>query len=437
MIIFTHHTGEPHGILGAQAAATFFTRRLNLPSIVVGIQREFGVDALLRFVEDYYRDHARVVGFSHLCGRKDLVALAEELKQRDFRVILGGPQARVDYDGEDGQDTFPHRFKGLKHCVDLAIQGPVDRLSEDQFQSGGCIELPWTKDVTVEVDWSNLFVFSDSVKQLDVRLPQVLQAIGCQYANRQGTVALPPPSALEGRVEETSLVSRGCVFCDVARDKGFHGLVDDKVLAAQLHSLPNYDTERKVAFELIDEYPIRTLTHLFDLAEAEAVHLTQVNLVCRVDDINTHSNELEEALKAAEAKQIRIMFTSIGFESFSEKILAYFNKGVTVQDNLEAVKLLRDLKYRHKRTLLYRRDEGAFHGFIHPTPWDNDESMSQMEMNMYMHGLFEDIIPEQSVPLIIHHASCLGDWIRSLEEKTGVRFGRDGNWIEWWNQLES
>lgn len=437
MIIFTHHTGEPHGILGAQAAATFFTRRLNLPSIVVGIQREFDVDAILKFIEDYYRDHAKVVGFSHLCGRKDLVTLAEELKQRGFRVILGGPQARVDYYGEDGQDTFPHRFKGLKHCVDLAIQGPVDRLSEDQFQSGGCIDLPWTKDVTVEVDWSNLFVFSDSAKQLDVRLPQVLQAIGCQYANRQGTVALPTPSALADRMEDTYLVSRGCVFCDVARDKGFHGLVDDKILAAQLHSLPNWDAEMKVAFELIDEYPIRTLTHLFELAEAEDVHLTQVNLVCRVDDINTHASELEEALQAAEARKIRIMFTSIGFESFSERILAYFNKGVTVQDNLEAVKLLRGLKHRHKRTLLYRRDEGAFHGFIHPTPWDDDESMSEMEMNMYLHGLFEDIIPEQSVPLIIHHASCLGDWIRSLEEKAGVRFGRDGNWIEWWNQLES
>lgn len=436
MIIFTHHTGEPHGILGAQAAATFFTRRLHVPTIVVGVQRDFDTEALFRFVEDHCRDKPRTVAFSHLCGRKDLVALAEELKQRDFRIILGGPQARADYYGEDDQTAFPHRFKGLSHWVDLAIQGPVDLLTPERLAAKGCVELPWTKNISVEVDWSNIVVFSDSARQLDVALPQVLQAIGCQYANRQGTVALPPPSLMKERTDETSLASRGCIFCDVARDKGFRGLVEDKTLISQLQTLPD-DNGRKVPFELIDEYPIRSLGHLFLLAESENIRLTQVNLVCRVDDINTHSEELGEALKAAQRKGIRVMFSSIGFESFSDKILSYFNKGITVKDSLNCINILRDLKRRYKETLLYRRDEGAFHGFIHPTPWDDDETMSEMNMNMYMYGLFDDIIPEHSIPLIIHHASCLGDWIRSIEEKTGVRFGRDGNWIEWWNLTDS
>lgn len=437
MIIFTHHTGEPHGILGAQAAATFFTRRLGIESIVVGLRREFDAEGLFRFVEEHYRDQPRIVAFSHLCGRKDLVALAEGLKERGFRILLGGPQARADYYGEDDQIVFPHRFKGLKHCVDLAVQGPIHLLTEKQLGKSGCVELPWTSDVSLDVDWTNLFVFSDSAVQLDVRLPQVLQAIGCQYANRQGTVVLPPPSALKGLMDETSFTCRGCVFCDVARDKGFHGLVEEKILVAQLHALPDYDAARKVAFELIDEYPIRSLRRLFALAEGEDIRLTQVNLVCRVDDINAHSTELEEALKAAQDHKIRIMFSSIGFESFSERILGCFNKGVTVQDNLNAVGILRDLKYRYKKTLLYSRNEGAFHGFIHPTPWDDEETMIDMNKTMYMYNLFEDIMPEYSVPLIIHHASCLGDWIRSIEVKAGVRFGRDGNWIEWWNLIES
>jgi hypothetical protein len=436
MIIFTHHTGEPHGILGAQAAATFLTRHLGINSIVVGLQREFDAEALFPFVEEHYRDQTRTIAFSHLCGRKDLVALAEDLKRRDFRVMLGGPQARVDYYGEDGQAALPHRFRGLKHCVDLAIQGPIDLLRQNHLGAKGCVELPWTKNINLDVDWSNLLAFSDSAYRLDVRLPQVLQAVGCQYANRQGTVALPPPSILNERADATTLVSRGCVFCDVARDKGFHGLVEDKVLIAQLHALPE-DEGRKVPFELIDEYPIRSLRHLFLLSETENISLTQVNLVCRVDDINAHSDELEEALRAAQKGRIRVMFSSIGFESFSNKILSYFNKGVTVEDSLACVRLLRDLKSRYRETLLYRRDEGAFHGFIHPTPWDDEETMSEMNMNMYMHGLFEDIIPEHSIPLIIHHASCLGDWMRSVEERAGVRFGRDGNWIEWWNLIDS
>jgi len=54
MIIFTHHTGEPYAVLGAQVAATFFQRNLSLPSIVVGIERDFSKERLLGFVDEYY-----------------------------------------------------------------------------------------------------------------------------------------------------------------------------------------------------------------------------------------------------------------------------------------------------------------------------------------------------------------------------------------------
>jgi len=106
MIIFTHHTGEPHGILGAQVAATFFQRKLSIASIVVGIERGFSREQLLRFIDEYYGGRwrpagdppssvqrsyggtspasvgkGRVVAFSHLCGRKDILELVKELKQ--------------------------------------------------------------------------------------------------------------------------------------------------------------------------------------------------------------------------------------------------------------------------------------------------------------------------------------------------------------------
>ena len=71
MIIFTHHTGEPHAVLGAQVAATFLDRKLSTPSIVVGIERNFSKDPLLHFVDEYYAGNQKVVAFSHLCGRKN------------------------------------------------------------------------------------------------------------------------------------------------------------------------------------------------------------------------------------------------------------------------------------------------------------------------------------------------------------------------------
>ncbi len=66
----------------------------------------------------------KAVAFSHLCGRKDLIGLVQELKQEGFITILGGPQARQDYDGEPEVESHPHRFRGLKSIVDIGLPGP-------------------------------------------------------------------------------------------------------------------------------------------------------------------------------------------------------------------------------------------------------------------------------------------------------------------------
>jgi hypothetical protein len=46
--------------------------------------------------------------------------------------------------------------------------------------------------------------------------------------------------------------------------------------------------------------------------------------------------------------------------------------------------------------------------------------------------LLNDILPEHSVPLIIHHASALGDWAREIEKREDVQFKREGSTIGWW-----
>ena len=138
MIIFTHHTGESHGILGAQIAATYFARKLSMPSIVVGIERNFSKERLLGFAEEHYKGKDKLVAFSHLCGRKDLLELAQDLKQKGFITILGGPQARQDYHGEPDTDSHPQRFTGLKSVIDIAFQGPVDCLEIGTSEDEGC-----------------------------------------------------------------------------------------------------------------------------------------------------------------------------------------------------------------------------------------------------------------------------------------------------------
>jgi len=454
MIIFTHHTGEPHGILGAQVAATFLQRKLLTPSIVVGIERSFSKEPLLRFIDEYYegktdlpadpiklsKNHSllppnqRVIAFSHLCGRPDLIELIQRLKQRGFVTILGGPQARQDYKGEPDTDLYPQRFKGLKSIADIAFHGPVDCLQPEHLAGGdGLIECPWTTDIFLEADWSNIYTFSDGLKKIEVRLGQVLNAIGCPYSRKRQTITLPPPTRLRERgVPGFEVCSEGCIFCDVSRDKGYHGSVQRDRVITQIAGLPDVDG-RKIPFELIDEYPIHSLGKLLEDTERQKIKVSQVNLVCRVDHINACASDLRDILSLARSRDIKIMFSSIGFESFSDRLLRYFCKGITVADIVKCVETLRRLKARFGNHILYRRDEGASHGFIRPTPWDDSETLQDMDRNIFLHRLFEDILPEHSAPLIIHHASYLGDWIRQIESTTDVTFSRHGTWIEWWN----
>jgi hypothetical protein len=285
----------------------------------------------------------------------------------------------------------------------------------------------------LEVDWSNLYIFSDTLKKVEVRLGQVLNAIGCAYTGNLQRVTLPPPINLRERgIPELQVRSKGCIFCDVSRDKGYHGSLERDRVMAQIAGLPKVDG-RKIPFELIDEYPIGSLGRLLEDTERQEIKLSQINLVCRVDDINAHASDLVEILSLARRQDVKIMFASIGFESFCDRLLQYFCKGITMGDIVKCVDTLRCLKERFGDHFLYRRDEGANHGFIRPTPWDDGETMMEMDRNIFLHRFFEDILPEHSTPLIIHHASYLGDWIRRIESTTGITFSREGTWIEWWN----
>lgn len=385
----------------------------------------------MRLLQDHYKDKERVVGFSYLCGRTDLLQLMELLKAMGFRIILGGPQADKDFLGEPKKDLFPHRIQGLEDRVDLCFSGPIEALREEVLWEGqGLFRYLWTKNPYIQVQWDNLYFFSDRLYKLEVQTAQVLRGIGCPYAAKSKKVPIDPPAALK-QLGQIEVETKGCSFCDVAWDKGFCGYLSDEEVLEQVAALPEREG-KKIPFELIDEYPLKFLPRLLDFCSSSRINLSQVNLVLRADDLLSNQGELKEVLKEAKALGTRIMLSSIGFESFSDRILRNLNKGITSKENLEAIRIIRTLKAEFPETLLYRRDEGAFHGFIHPTPWDDLDTDFELQRAIGAYGLFEDILPYHSTPLIVHHGSALGDWLRQLEETHGVRFGRGFTWIEWW-----
>jgi hypothetical protein len=229
-----------------------------------------------------------------------------------------------------------------------------------------------------------------------------------------------------------TICQKGCSFCDVAADKGYMGGVNEAAIKEQLLCLPDGPDGRKIPFELIDESPLFRLAGIFELADELSIELSQINLTLRADYLLKGLKPLESALKIATKKNVRILLSSIGFESFDDTILKNLNKGVNRQTNLDAIRAIRSLKPKYPAHFGYLKEEGANHGFIHPTPWDNPTVSYEINKTISMYQLSLDILPNHSTPLIIHHASGLADWIRQIELKENVEFVRVGTTIGWW-----
>jgi len=372
--------------------------------------------------------------------------------------FLAGPQAGSDYKGEIDWQTYPHRFKGLSDHFSFALHGPAQQiipvLASDldidlskfkavlcKDENGNIIEtppIPWDDTYLSKVDWQTIHVLKNtSFEPLTITTAQVLQQIGCQHAAKQQQISIDYPWEIikKGSGSQPPFVTicqKGCSFCDVAVDKGYLGGVSEKVIKEQLLCLPENPDGRNIPFELINESPLFRLSRFFELADELSIELSQINLTLRADYLLKGVKSLETALEIAAKKSVRILLSSIGFESFDDTILKNLNKGINRQINLDAIHAIRQLKPKYPAHLGYLKEEGANHGFIHPTPWDNSDISRGINKTISMYQLSLDILPNHSTPLIIHHASGLAEWIRQIELKEQIEFHRAGTTIGWW-----
>ncbi|WP_300455348.1 hypothetical protein [Desulfobacula sp.] len=456
VIITGYFTDESYGLLGPQMAATIINDHTDFEAIVVGVTNEDSTQALKTALTHHFKNQQKIVGFSSLGGRLDLFDLARELKDEGAITILAGPQAGPDYKGEAGWQSYPHRFKGMSDHFSFALHGPAQQiipiLASDldsevstcegvlcRDEHGQLIEnpsIPWDDTYLSTVDWQTLYVLKDAdFEPLSITCAQVLQQIGCQHAAKERQVSIDYPWRLVKEVTHPAVITicqKGCSFCDVAADKGYMGGLNETAIKKQLRCLPESPDGRKIPFELINESPLPKLPRFFRLAEELSIQLSQINLTLRADYLLKGLTSLEAALNIATQKNVRILLSSIGFESFDDTILKNLNKGVDRQTNLDAIKTVRSLKARFPANFGYLKEEGANHGFIHPTPWDTPEISRQINKTISMYQLSLDILPNHSTPLIIHHASGLADWIRQIETKEHIEFQRVGTTIGWW-----
>jgi hypothetical protein len=455
-IIASYFAGETYGLLGPQMAATLIQEHSPHECIVIGVDRGDDKALLKRALADYFGPEKPVIGFSTLSGREDLFNLARELKEEGAITILAGPQADVDFIGEEGWHAHPHRFPGLSKHFSFALHGPAEQILPFLQDPHGGIPVhdpgvvyrsedsriqvnpgkSWDERFLTRVNWANLYRLESGVLEPQgISTAQVLQHIGCPHASRAERVEVAYPAFLRdsgpGSVE---LHLKGCSFCDVAIDKGFHGSLGWDAVLEQIRGLPELEDGRKIAFELINENPLPGLPRLLRETQEKGMRLSQVDLTLRADWFIRGEEPMREALRMARKMRVRILLSSMGFESFDDGILRNLHKGVTVETNLQAVRLMRRLKQDFPFQWAYSGAEGAVHGFIHPTPWDTEETANRIQDVIHRHALFRDVLPEKSIPLIIHHASALGDWIREIERRENLSFERYVSVIGWWKE---
>lgn len=454
VIIASYFAGETYGLLGPQMAATIIRENTPYDCIVIAVAREDDKALLNKALADYFAMERPIIGFSTLSGREDLFSLAKELKAEGSLTILAGPQANADYLGEKDWQDHPHRFQGLTENFTFSMHGPAEQakyllqhLDKNAWQDtpgllylskkGRIIQNPknvWEERYLRKVQWNNIYrIEKTGLIPHKITTGQVLQQIGCPYAAQEKWVEIDYPVPMAGIDEQkVKLPLKGCSFCDVAVDKGFYGELDIETVVEQISCLPKTEEGRRIPFELINENPIPGLPRLLMQVRDRSIKLSQINLILRADWFLRGEQNLRKTLVLAKSLGVRILLASVGFESFDDRILLNLNKGLNVETNLQAIHLMRQLKQEFPQVWGYSRGEGANHGFIHPTPWDTGETSANIQRVLSQYTLPPDILPEHSIPLIVHHASGLGDWIREVERREGVQFKRYGSIIGWW-----
>jgi hypothetical protein len=422
-IIVGYFENETYGLLGPQMAATIIQDHTPYECIVIAVTREYDRGALKKHLVDYFGTARPLVGFSALSGREDLFALAKELKvSENFNFGLHGPAEQVVelLNRLDGKE-------GLSHIPGLLYIDPGGNVIQNPSSA-------WNPGCLGKVRWNNIYkTAGEGLVPIEIGLGQVLQHIGCPHATRTTPLEVDYPVTLsEGQGKRIKLSLNGCSFCDVAADKGYFGKLNSETVISQIQCLPDTDDGSKIPFELINESPLPGLPGLIREVSSRGIKLSQINLTLRADWLISGMGHLKEALEIAGEMGFYVLLSSIGFESFDDTILKNLNKGLDARKNIDAIRHIRQLKEEFPNQLGYATREGAIHGFIHPTPWDTAETATSIQKAIALYGLQNDILPPHSTPLVIHHASGLGQWIRKIEDRENKCFKRLGTIIAWW-----
>lgn len=236
--------------------------------------------------------------------------------------------------------------------------------------------------------------------------PLIIDA-GCPHRRRvTGTPFVAEDTMAQGYVLTPAASQRirsiarqrqsGCSFCtypgSYARSTAAETVAVVLEQAAYLQQ--HYGYER---FALNSEYPFPFLDALVEGLVHSGLRIKQLNLRSRPDWLLRHRAMLRRAAVAARKNRFRLTVWQVGFESFLQKDLDLYRKGLKVQTNIRALQMLNLFQAQFPGTFSH-----CSHGFIGIHPWTSAADLSASMRLMRKHRALRYSFPLADARLCLY-----------------------------------
>lgn len=333
------------------------------------------------------------------------VPFVRELRRRvkDIPIVVGGLNALQVFLGTDIDYAIvgPGRaaFAGLLsyHFGDserAAIPNLFYREGNIRCHTG--LTTPWSIDKEIDpfhpnYDWE--FLGPIRSPMANRTFLSVNAELGCHFQKEptgHHTYELPETHLPQGRfdthaervIREGLLpTTGGCTFC-IFRYQTFETRPTTELIERTVRQVQYLrDTYGILNIALQSENPFHFLIPLLEQLHTDGIRLHQIHLRTTVLALLGNKRTFEEAVQLAGPRGTRLSLVGIGFESFDQESLDLFNKGVTVEMNIEAMAFLREVQKKFPEWCETRFGHGMI--FFHPyaTLEQLEENLSQLEQH--------------------------------------------------------
>lgn len=237
-----------------------------------------------------------------------------------------------------------------------------------------------------EFRWT--YIGPNRSREVSLKLPAVVPEFGCHYARPAARNELfsdlsphpilrdPSllPRARDALARHIEAGSRGCSFC-VFRNQETRllpvGDTVDLVLEQARHLREKWKTDD---LYIQSENPFRFLEPLVEKAIADGIPPARLYIRTTPALLVRHRESLERCISRLSSTGGKLQIMQLGFESFIQRHLDIFNKGATVEENIEACRILQDL---HRRFGPEAVEGFRGHGLILLHPWCRLEELRE------------------------------------------------------------